>query len=143
MTQQTRYTVPLLASWHHSLRWSRTAETRGDICESLMGYGYMVCGGHTRSNTTWTQANDISDIVDAFSWLTWRLHTKTDAAFLTWIKWIKDTAAWRRQPYKTRNWGEKDPSHQNLEDVCAQRVPWEGPRPKLLGFLCMCPPDID
>ena len=52
------------------------AETRGDICESLMGYGYLVCSGQIRNAREVQEVQAISNIVDDFSWWTWRLHTQ-------------------------------------------------------------------
>ena len=100
------------------------AETRGDICESIMGFAYM---SRTKriSCERWEASQQMSKIVDAFSWLTYHLHTKTGGTFPMWVKWIKDTAAWRKCQVVD------DASHQNLQAICAEHDPSEPPRQKM------------
>ena len=75
----------LLAPELTDLPWN--AETRGDICESIMGFAFIL---ERRSSTTTTAAVlTVSKIIDMVSWPTFRLHQNVgDGRFLNWINWI-------------------------------------------------------
>lgn len=106
------------------------AETRGDICESIMGFGYLSrtkrisCSCRSRK-----VSQQMSTIIDTFSWLTYHLYAATGALFPNWVKWIKETAAWRK--CQTVD----DASHQNLQVICAELAPSVPPRQKIGGVL--------
>lgn len=104
------------------------AETRGDICESIMAFAYLARTKRIRcSCESKKTSQQMSTIIDAFSWLTYHLHTKTGANFLMWVKWIKDAVAWRQ----CQEEGRVDDASQNLQAICAEHDPSEPPRHKM------------
>ena len=108
------------------------AETRGDILESIMGFAYLSRTERIECSCQSRKASQqMSKIIDAFSWLTYHLYAATGALFPDWVKWIKETAAWRK--CQTVD----DASHQNLQAICAKLEPSVPPRQKIGGVLHM------
>ena len=102
------------------------AETRGDILESIMGFAYLSRTERIECSCQSRKASQqMSKIIDTFSWLTYHLYAATGALFPDWVKWIKETAAWRK--CQTVD----DASHQNLQAICAEHDPSEPPRHKM------------
>ena len=109
-------------------------EKRGDICESLMGWAYLVKmrvkGREENVETT----KGVADIIDCFSWRTYRLEATAGDDFFHWVRWIKDNAACRQFAQATKE--EQEAAHQSLVRVCEQPDPeTRGPRCKSGGLL--------
>ena len=120
--------LSILAPQLESEDWN--AQTRGDICESLMGLNYLVKRGSMRGYLTLTK--QVADIVDFCSWMTYRLHAVTGDDFLGWVRWINDNVVWRK--YSPDSDEERESAYQNLASVCEAVDLWEGPRCKH-GFM--------
>ena len=89
----------LLAPELADLPWND--ETRGDICESIMGFAFIA---ERRPSTSRTVAiSKVSDLIDMVSWLTFRLHQNVgDGRFLSWINRIQDIEAYRNRSKRAR-----------------------------------------
>ena len=81
--------LSILAPQLQSEGWNK--ETRGDICESLMGFAYLVQRGIERGDRMNTE--HVADIIDEFSWMAYRLATTTGSNFSVWVQWITGTVA--------------------------------------------------
>ena len=71
-------TLSILAPQLESEDWN--AQTKGGICESLVGLNYLVKRGSMRGSLT--QTKEVADIVDLCSWMTYRLHAVAGDDFL-------------------------------------------------------------
>ena len=113
------------------------AETKGDICESIMGAHYSWSVTIPRLNPHWLELCDArfghhlaccSALIDYFAWHTYHLHLETgDEQMLTWVHWIVSVVSWRKH-------------HMDVFDPAALVLPIndevvKGPRDKSNGFL--------
>ena len=87
--------LSILAPQLASENWNM--ETRGDICESLMGYAYLVRRNMEPHAEHRKQTEQVADIIDEFSRMTYLLQADTGDNFFNWVLWIKSVAAWRKQ----------------------------------------------
>ena len=85
----------ILAPQLDSENWNK--KTRGDICESLMGYAYLVRRNMEPHAEHRKQTEQVADIIDEFSRTTYLLQADTGDNFFNWVLWIKSVAAWRKQ----------------------------------------------
>ena len=115
-------------------------ETRGDICESLMGYAYLVKIGAVKTQDgNKKKTKEVADIIDNFSRAAYMLEATTGDDFFQWVRWIKDIAAWRQIAQTSEE--EQEAVHQILVMICDQPEPdtWplclQGPRCKAGGLL--------
>ena len=95
--------------------------TRGDICESLMGFAYLVHRGRLRGDLRKTK--QVGGIIDGFSWMAYRLSAITGDDFFVWVRWIIDTVAWRKDALGGED--AQEAAHPSLALVCAEADPVE------------------
>ena len=86
------------------VNWS--AETKGDICESVMGAHYEWSVTIPRSRPNLLAHVDAryahrlefcSTLIDYFIWHTYHLHRETgDERMLSWVHWIVSIVSWRK-----------------------------------------------
>ena len=108
--------------------------TRGDICESLLGYAYLVKMRVIGREEIVEKAKEVADIIDCFSWRTFQLEMTAGNNFFHWVRWIKDNAACRQFAQATKE--EQEAAHQSPMRVCEQPDPeTRGPRCKSGGIL--------
>ena len=119
------------------------AETKGDICESIMGAHYNWSVTIPRFKPHWLGQCDArfgrrlaycSAFIDHFTWHTYHLYLETgDAQMLSWVLWIVSIVSWRKYHR------DIDPDvlvHEpNVEFV-------ERPRDKSNGFLNLVIADV-
>ena len=117
----------LLAPELTDLPWNE--ETRGDICESIMGFAFIA---ERRPSTCRTVTiSKVSALIDTVSWLTFRLRQSVgDKQFPQWIKWIQDIEEYRKQNKRTRR---KDPECSPVDHYTGNM--FDNPRDKTKGLL--------
>ena len=117
-------------------------ETKGDICESIMGCHYMVEHGLVTGATGESlefphlqkYSGITSAIVDAYAWYVWRLCRKVGAdEMLVWIDWAIDMVRYRE--HKAR--ADSSSLAELRLDTLAE---YHGPKEKRLGHLTSGPP---
>ena len=119
--------LKLLAPELTNFPWN--AETRGDICESIMGFAFIA--EHRPSTSTTAAISKVSDLIDMVSWLTFRLCQSVGyGQFLEWIKWIQDIAAYRN---RTSSTSKEDPLDSLLDNPVGNV--FNSPRDKSKGVL--------
>ena len=120
------------------------AETKGDICESIMGANYIWSVIIPRFRRDLLEQCDArfgrrleycSTLIDHFIWHTYHLHRETgDERMLSWVRWIVSIVSWRKDHTDI-----EDPDvlvHEpNVEVV-------QGSRDKSKGFLTLVIPDV-
>ena len=112
-------------------------ETKGDICQSIMGAHYIWSVTVPRFQRHVLEQCDArfgdrlkycSELIDSFTWHTYQLHLETgDEQMLTWVHWIVSVVSWRKH-------------HMDIFDPAALVLPIndevvKGPRDKSNGFL--------
>ena len=75
--------------------------SRGDICESLLGYAYLVEQGLTSADLTseaLSAVQVVASLVNECSWLCYWLARRVSSwdSFYKWISWVNATVAWRK-----------------------------------------------
>ena len=76
-------------------------ETRGDICESIMGCVYLAELGLTAADLksdVLDAVKRVSTVINECSWLCYQLALRVSSAesFQDWICWVVETAAWQK-----------------------------------------------
>ena len=112
--------------------------TRGDICESLLGYAYLVKMGMVKGREENVEkTKGVANIIDCFSWRTYQLELTAGDDFFHWVRWIKDNAACGQFAQASEE--EQEAAHHNLLRVCEEADPdtlsLGGPRCKSAGLL--------
>jgi hypothetical protein len=118
-------------------------ETKGDICESIMGCQYEVehglMTGATGESLEFPHLQKYggitSAIVDAFAWYVWRLCGKVgDRELIVWINWTIDMVRYQR--HQPRADSSSLPELLRLDTMAE----YHGPKDKSLGNLTSGPP---
>ena len=117
-------------------------ETKGDICESIMGCQYEVEHGLVTGATGESlefphlqkYSGITSAIVDAYAWYVWRLCGKVGAdEMLVWIDWTIDMVCYREHQARAD-------SSSLAELRLGTLAQYHGPKDKRLGHLTSGPP---
>ena len=110
------------------------SETRGDICESLMGFHYLVKRNLAPGDVRRTQ--QVAEMIDYCSSFAYRLEARTRDDFFMWVRWITDAAAARK--HAPGDPVRQQAAHQSLMRVCDEDArPAEWPRKKERAFLAL------
>ena len=77
------------------------SESRGDICESLLGYVYLAELGLTAADLTiemFSAVKRLASLINECSWLCYQLACRVSSSesFQDWICWVIATVAWRK-----------------------------------------------